>query len=386
MNQIVMRDILKQGINISCDDYFEILRDIVFDYNCLISKQDLDELLECTMIDMPVKDSGNYTSFYVSPLFSRQGEHFKIKHDSLEFWVKSRFVTYKINSKDKGVGEKFLKLIARDCYKGGALVEDIKRHTNSLKVDFFQSFIEISIKNISESNSEDSVFYRKLISSIFYLAMPKESFDRGKCSEILLRLFGKEVDGKLRYFSIYGDFFPVDFNLFSVIEGYFNGYSNLSKCNIPKDKTIFVESEFFDIDVSQFGKNALSSNNFSDCVLPDDFEKTIKSCELSVNEQIGNIKIDLKKIFKVGFRQSSFVWKSEKLYKQQCASMKHKLKLSNYIEILMQQGFLFEESAKGSSGIGFKLNIAKEYEVKDFITQGIASNSIDELIEMLHSK
>ncbi|WP_417696704.1 NACHT domain-containing protein [Psychromonas sp.] len=386
MNQIIMRDILKQGINISCDDYFEILKDIVFDYNCMISKQDLDELLECALIGTNIKDTGDYTSFYVSPLFNRQGDCFKIKHDSLEFWVKSRYITNKINLEDKNIGERVLALIARDCYRGGALVDDIKCHKKSGKIDFLRNFIEIAIKNIVENNNEDTINFRKMLSSISYLSMPKETVNKEQYSATLLRLFGKNIGSRLNYLSIYGEFFPLDFKDFSVSDGYFNGYSNLSKSNIPTDKTIFIESEFVDIDISQFGKSDISSNNFQDCILPDDFEKMIKTCELTVNEQIDTIKVDLKKIFKVGFRQNSFVWKTEQLYKQQCTSMKHKLKLSKYLDVLMQQGFLLKESAKGSSGIGYRLNKTHEHSVKDFITQGILAENINTLIDTLHSK
>ena len=386
MNQIIMRDILKQGINISCDDYFEILKDIVFDYNCMISKQDLDELLECALIGKNVKDTGDYTSFYVSPLFNRQGEHFKIKHDSLEFWVKSRYITNKINLEDKNIGQRVLDLIARDCYKGGALVEDIKCHKENDKIDFLRSFVELGIKKITENKNEDKIKARKMLSSISYLSMPKETVNKEQYTTALMHLFGKDVDSRLNYLSIYGDFFPLDFNSFSVSHGYFNGYSNLAKSNLPADKTIFIESEFVDIDMSQFGKNDISLNNFQDCILPDDFEKMIKTCELSVNEQIDIIKIDLKKIFKVGFKKNSFVWKTEQLYKQQCTSLKHKLKLSKYLEVLIQQGFLLKESAKGSSGIGYKLNKTHEHSVKDFITQGISADNIDALINTLYIK
>ena len=386
MSQIIMRDILKQGINISCDDYFKILKEIVFDYNCRISKLDLDLVLECALIETNVKYTGDYTSFYVSPLFKRQGDYFKIKHDSLEFWVKSRFIANKINLEDNNFGEKVLSLIARECYRGGALVEDIKSHKQGDKIEFLRSFIEISINKLIEIGSDDVTNFRKRLSSFMYLSMPKDNVNKDKYTEILLALFGKEIGSRLNYLSIYGDFFPLDFKNFSVSNGYFNSYSNLSKSSFPTDKTVFIESEFVDVDISQFGKNDISIDNFQDCILPDELEKLIKSCELTVNDQIDTIKIDLKKIFKVGFRQNSFSWKTEQLYKQQCTSMKHKLKLSKYLDVLMQQGFLIKESAKSSSGIGYKLNKTHEYSVKDFITQGICTESIDTLINYLHNQ
>jgi len=386
MNKIIMRDILKQGINISSDDYFEILKDIVFDYNCRISKTDLDELLECALIGKNVKDTGDYTSFYVSPLFNRQGDYFKIKHDSLEFWVKSRLIANKINLEENNFGERVLSLIARECYRGGALVDDIKTHKKGDKIEFLSSFIDVSISKLIETGSDDVTNFRKMLSSFTYLSMPKEDVNKNTYTEILLSLFGKKDGSRISYLSIYGDFFPLDFKLFSVSNGYFNSYSNLAKSSFPTDKAVFIESEFVDVDITDFGKNDISSDNFQDCILPDELAKLIKSCELTVNEQIETIKVDLKKIFKVGFRQNSFSWKSDDLYKRQCASMKHKLNLAKYLVLLMQQGYLIEESSKTSPSIGYKLNKTHEYSVKDFITQGICSENIDTLINYLHNQ
>ncbi|WP_316674788.1 hypothetical protein [uncultured Tolumonas sp.] len=73
------------------------------------------------------------------------------------------------------------------------------------------------------------------------------------------------------------------------------------------------------------------------------------------------------------------------MYKQQCASLKHNLILSNYFEFLNNKQFFNRESAKGSTNDGYKLNSNKENQVKDFITQGIISADIQELIDSLMS-
>lgn len=383
LHQIIMRDILKQNISITSDDYFEILKDIVFDYNGMISKSDLDELLECSLHG---KYTDNYTEFYISPLLVRQGDYFKIKHDTFEFWLKSRFIANKINNQDLNLSQNVLISIARDCYKGGALVEDIKIHRNNDDLFFLKSFIGKSIQELKNAKFEEKYKYRKALSSLAYLAMPKDSGNREIYTEKLLSLYGKHKGERINNLSIYGEFYPIDFRSFSVIDGYFNGYLNLSKSTFPNEDVVFVESEFVDVDISSFGKNDISADNFQDCILPDDFRKFIKSTELSVTEKIETIKNDLKKIFRVGFRQNSFVWKTEELYKQQCTSLKHKLNLSKYLEILVQQGFLLKQSAKNSTGKGFVLNKVHENSVKDFITQSIINESIENLLNVLQNK
>ncbi|HAS6069893.1 TPA: NACHT domain-containing protein [Vibrio vulnificus] len=383
LHQIIMRDILKQNISITSDDYFEILKDIVFDYKGMISKSDLDELLECSLHG---KYTDNYTEFYVSPLLIRQGDHFKIKHDSFEFWLKSRFIANKINNQDLNLGQNVLTSISRDCYKGGALVEDIKFHRNHDDLVFLKNFIGKSIQELNSAKFEEKYKYRKILSSLAYLAMPKESGNKEIYTEKLLNLYGKHKGERINNLSIYGDFHPLDFRSFSVIDGYFNSYLNLSKSTFPSEDVVFVESEFIDVDIASFGKNDISADNFQDCILPDEFREFIKSTELSVTEKIDTIKNDLKKIFRVGFRQNSFVWKTEELYKQQCTSLKHKLNLSKYLEVLVQQGFLLKQPAKNSSGKGFVLNKEHENSVKDFITQSLINDSIENLLNVLQNK
>ena len=383
LHQIIMRDILKQNISITSDDYFEILKDIVFDYKGMISKVDLDELLECSLHG---KYTDNYTEFYVSPLLIKQGEYFKIKHDSFEFWLKSRFIANKINNQDLNLGQNVLTSISRDCYKGGALVEDIKLHRNNDDLHFLKNFISKSIQELNSAKFEEKYKYRKMLSSLAYLAMPKDSVNREIYTEKLLSLYGKNKGERINNLSIYGEFHPIDFRSFSVIDGYFNSYFNLSKSTFPSEEVVFVESEFVDVDIASFGKNDISADNFQDCILPDDFREFIKSTELSVTEKIDTIKNDLKKIFRVGFRQNSFVWKTEELYKQQCTSLKHKLNLSKYLEVLVQQGFLLKQPAKNSSGKGFVLNKEHENSVKDFITQSIINESIEGLLNVLQNK
>ncbi|MEZ8065117.1 MULTISPECIES: NACHT domain-containing protein [Vibrio] len=383
LHQIIMRDILKQNISITSDDYFEILKDIVFDYKGMISKTDLDELLECSLHG---KYTDNYTEFYVSPLLIRQGDHFKIRHDSFEFWLKSRFIANKINNQDLNLGQNVLTSISRDCYKGGALVEDIKLHRHNDDLIFLKNFISKAIQELDSAKFEEKYKYRKILSSLAYLAMPKDSGNREVYTEKLLNLYGKLKGERINNLSIYGDFHPLDFRSFSVIDGYFNGYLNLSKSTFPSEDVVFVESEFIDVDIASFGKNDISADNFQDCILPDEFREFIKSTELSVTEKIDTIKNDLKKIFRVGFRQNSFVWKTEELYKQQCTSLKHKLNLSKYLEVLVQQGFLLKQPAKNSSGKGFVLNKEHENSVKDFITQSLINESIENLLNVLQNK
>lgn len=380
--KIIDRDIIKQNINISCDDYFEILKDIVFDYNCNITKKDLNELLEYSHLGIKEQAAYEYTNFYVSPLLQRTGDTFRIKHDSLEFWIKARYITHQINTTTKERNQNVITLIARECYKGGALVKEIASNSNIGKYDYFRSAIKDTLNEIKCSNGTIQSL-RKTISSMLYLAMSNEIKSKENYSKTLLSLFDINSDHRIRYLSIYGDFFPLDFKVFTVINGYFSGYSNLGKSIIPENKAIFIECEFKDIDTSNFSKSTISIENFDNCILPNEIKNIIHTDIKNKRDEISNVKSDLKKIFKVGFKQNSFVWKSDQLYKQKCASLKHNFILSKYIEILLEKNFLNTEAAKGSTGDGYKLNSNFEVEVKDFITQGIIGSKLNAILKMI---
>lgn len=381
MYQVINRDIIKQDIEeyVSCDNYFEILKDIVFDYNCNISKIDLNELLKYSHIGASEQDSGDYVSFYVSPLFQRTGDDFRIKHDSLENWIKARYITHQINTTTEEPNKNVTNVIARECYKGGFLVKEISLFSDFGKYDYLKSVIQSVLVDIENPNG-DLPLLRKAISSMLYLAMSHDVRTKETYSKILLSLFGKNDGQRIKFLSIHGDFFPLDFNAFTVVNGYFSGYSNLGRSFIPENKTIFVDCEFREINGSNFGKNSISNANFDNCKLPDGIKNIINAGLITKQGEILRIKSDLKKIFKVGFKQNSFVWKSDQLYKQQCASLKHKFNLADYLEILTKEQILNRESAKGSSGKGYKLNSSEENEVKDFITQGLIGQKISILL------
>ncbi|HDZ0491737.1 TPA: hypothetical protein RRT94_005094 [Klebsiella quasipneumoniae] len=133
-------------------------------------------------------------------------------------------------------------------------------------------------------------------------------------------------------------------------------------------------------------KGSVYPENFnSDCDLCDGIKIAMDiAVEADVKKQ-GLIEDDLIKIFKVGFRNGSFIWKSIDVYKQQCSSLKTKYSLMYLLDQIEGAGFLVKEEARASSLFGYKVNVGRIQEVKDFVTQRIISASVSNLIEKLDS-
>ncbi|WP_316674789.1 NACHT domain-containing protein [uncultured Tolumonas sp.] len=287
--QIINRDIIKQGIKITCDDYFEILKDIVFENNCTITKSGLDELLEYSLIDMSEEKIKDFTSFYVSPLLQRVGSNFRIKYDSLEFWVKARFISNRINTSTNEQSLNVLKVLARDCYNGGSLVFEIKNNVTHDNIDYLSNTLKMMLSKLPQSDFNLQLA-RKVISSLLYLAMPTEVQNKDKYSDILLSLFGKNIGERIVYLSIYGEFFPLNFRKFISVDGYFNEFNNLSKSTFPESELTFIDCEFKNIDTKLFSKNTFSNKIFKNFILPDNIKELIETGEKSLQDQINNIK------------------------------------------------------------------------------------------------
>jgi len=223
---------------------------------------------------------------------------------------------------------------------------------------------------------------RKELSALLYLAYPINPTDRIENTDILLSLFSSQNGERLRHLSIYGEFYPLDFNRFTIQDGYLNCFSNLSKSNVPNGKVVFIDTEFVDIDTAPFGKNHLDPVNFSNCILPSGMQEYMDVGSVSNTNQIESVLSDLRKILRVGFRGNAFVWKSEAKYRQKCGSLNKNIKLTNYLGKLVEGDYLIKEQEISGSGHGYRVSPKYKVSIIGFITQGLIGPEIEAMVEM----
>lgn len=379
--QLINREIKKQVLGVTSDQYFDILKDIVFEHSGSVKEEELDELIELAQIDSPKKNPGqNHKNFYLSPLLSNTNGSFKIKYDSLELWIKARYLTYLLNEKIEENNINILKAISQDCYKGGALVKEIGKHREQ-KSQYISNSITKTVKNNIQDDT--GITSSKLISALLHIGFENNSIDRTENSKTLLEFFECSEGDRIKGLAIYGEFYPLDFSLFTVFDGYFNGYTALAKSNIPSNKKIFFSSKFINFDRTNFGKKSLTEENFDDCFLCEDIQNVIETSNENIEKSQENAKSDLTKILRVGFNSGSFYWKSEQIYKQQCASLKSKTSLQKILQFLEQEEVIIKETSKSSAGIGYRANERYWLEIRDFVTQELISEKVNSLIEKM---
>lgn len=267
---------------------------------------------------------------------------------------------------------------AQSCYRGGVLVKEICKYKEP-STDYEATVLQEFSKSIDGAKEE--MVGRKLISALLHINFEGVASGRTANSEKILNLFDESAGNEVKNLSIFGEFYPLDFSLFKVRDGFFSGYSGLGRSSIPENEVAFLSSTFVNFDKSFFGKKHLSWNNFdSDCVLCDELREVIEATNEDKEKRREHVISDLKKIFRVGFKGGAFVWKSESVYKQQCASLKLNVGLNSLISSLVSEGILLKELSKASSGFGYKLEGCFSLEVKDFLTQSLPGDRLENLI------
>ncbi|RON49350.1 hypothetical protein BK666_07180 [Pseudomonas frederiksbergensis] len=381
--QLMDREIGKQFLGLrTCDQYFEILRDIVFQYDGRVTEIELFDLVALALAGTGIDyDEGTSRNYHTSTLLSKNNSEFSVRYDSLEFWVKARYLTYLLNTKHAEKDFNILREFAQNCYRGGVLVKEICKY-KEVDTDYESAVLREFSQSVGEV--KDEMVGRKLMSALLYINFEGFASGRKENSDRVLGLFAIDAGNEVRNLSVFGEFYPLDFSLFNVRGGYFNGYSALGRSNVPVDEVVFHSCIFNDIDKTFFGKKHLSWSNFdSDCVLCDELREVIEATIEDKEKRRDYVVGDLKKILRAGFKGGAFVWKSDSVYKQQCASLKLKVGLSGLMNTLISEGLLIKELSKVSAGVGFRLEPAYSLEVKEFLTQSLTGERLDKLIAKL---
>lgn len=380
--KLMDREIGKQSLGISnCDQYFSILSDVIFQYGGQADSSALADLIAIATAGTGVViNEETATNYHTSTLLTRHNDQFKIKYDAIEFLIKARQLTYIINTANKENDLNIRRELATSCYRGGTLVKEICKFKRSDSV-----YEQEILRDLSRADSNPSnPINKKLSSALLYIYFDGKNLNRKENSEHLLSLFKKGKGEEIKNIAIYGEFHPLDFNYFTVRDGLFVDYTSLARSAFPENRVVFKSCHFQNSDHIHFGKDIIRAINFdSDCALCSELLDVIDISTDEKGKRTESIIADLKKVFRVGFLNGSFIWKSESIYRQKCGSLKFKTGLDNLLKVLTSEDFLIMEPSKSSSGNGYRLAEHRMQGVKDFLTQSLPNQEIDELIGKL---
>lgn len=183
--KLLQREIGKQSLEITCDDYFELIVEISVRNQGEISKKDLNEYIQIFFPSIePTSnlDSDRYSQFYISPLlsFDRSRNAFKIKYDFVELWTKVRFVLS--NFIKESLSEDLKRLLA-EIYDGSSLLlEELINMKSIAQINYIEHGGHILQKLIKDFNAPNKklVCTRKSIFGGCYTLFFQTTIERAK--------------------------------------------------------------------------------------------------------------------------------------------------------------------------------------------------------------
>lgn len=382
--QILDREIEKQKLRISCDDYFELLSEIAMRVDGRIVKKDFDEYVSL----LPSGGAGGsherrQESFYISPFLNvdELNDVVALKYDFLRIWLRARKL---ITALIEGAPLYSFEGLLADMSDGTSmLLEEACQVVEKRQIDLVplsRSSLSQLLKVAKEGQTTSSkvISLRKCISGLLYLLVESSRFtNRNEYSSLLVSVFETK---NFEFFSVFGEFVPVDFSNLTVSNGWFEDYSEFSKCKFPNDRTVFYYCVFRG-EVKYTGLNAPNRVFDSTCDLHDSLGKALAACKETEDEKLHKAKGDLYKVLKVGFQGGGFVWKSELVYKH--VSLSTRVSENRFLDFLVDEGVLIKEDARGPAGFGYL--VAKELRAdgKELITNSIVKPKIAKVIKSL---
>lgn len=372
---VIKREIKKHKLSVSVDEYFMVLKEIVFSSSsCSVMLEEFSMIVDLISTNMSDKNREHFKdSLKLSPLIERNSSLISIKYDSLDFWIKSRYLINRVEKDDSENDIDVINTISLDCYSGGDLVLDISKNRK-----IYGNYEKNTIKNTV--GKKEIKYKSKFISAICYLFCTRQSFEgMEKVTDYLLELFDKEFE--IDSLHIYGDFYPLDFRRLKISNGYFNSFSNLSKSKFPAG-LVFTKSVFENFKPHKFGKNSISTENFDkSCNICSSLRDSISIANQGHLKSREKARKDIDRILSVGYRDGSFIWKSEGVYLQNCSSLKTGESVLKILEILRKKGIFSKEKDKDGRIYGWIVSEDFRQIVDDYLTQDIVDKSIHETFD-----
>lgn len=375
VKKIVDREIRKQSLGkIGPDDFFEILIEIIKAPQHTVTKEALIEYISACDSDAQLVDPAN---FMRNPFLLWRRETVSFKYDSLIHFFKSRLLARKI--KDGQFSEiPTVDFMAEFCRGDGPLYDEFMAALPSrvhAKAPNTKKWFTDLLEQGSRANELTSP-WRKTISAFMYWAENK-STEKKERSNNISTYFGSTT---WRFFSIYGQFYPISLEGIKIEDGHIENYTNISKCDYVPETAVFYTTQitFEDqalprkLDRSLFGTGCKLSQNIS---------KSFEAKKAADKSEVETISSNIYRILKVGFRSNNFSWKSKNIYKT--ATVTGRLSLDSYLEFLSTEGVLEITSNRADGEPGYVVSEEWTHDARKLIEEGNPTSKITKIIDAL---
>ncbi|MEA9654744.1 NACHT domain-containing protein [Xanthomonas campestris] len=374
IKKIVDRELGKQSLgNISADDFFHILIDIINAPSSRMSREEFSKMVVEYGGDASTLMAEN---FLRNPFISCQAENITFRYDSLSYFFKSRLLVTRIRDGVFSVSPtvEFMSEMFRG--DGPLFVELCKMYparmhgTDSSVKRWFAALLAAS------KGHQDSLQWKRAISGFLYWLVDA-SQDKAHRRDLLISSFAGDM---WETFSVFGRFYSLDLRGITVFGGYIDGFESLGQSDFECGSPVFFDSYV----------------NFDDRSLPPKLDREIfdVSCTLSANMEAAftaretasilsfdMVRENIYRLLKVGFKSHRFSWKSEAVYRKVTVLGKHSRDV--YLRTLVDRGVLVEEVGRTSAEKGYCVNPTWQKSARSLIEESNLSMEMTGLVSGL---
>lgn len=374
----LLREIEKQSLHISVDDYYDLLNEIVVEKENLMEDEYLEYYIEIYLQRngaTPPPRRASYLKFF---LFDNKNNFTSISHSEYVSHILLNKL-YSIFSKD-GPATSAEAMVVKSIL-GGVRNEDLglvgRLHSRLHKADASEIEIERKVRFIFDEirKGGKSITSERAIHELHAFIMeywsPKTASDRRLVIE---KIHNKD---KISEICILSDFPSIDFSDCMIERGVFRNFQGFFNCK-TNENTRFVECSFSNCS-SSFKRENVRSEIFVDCSLDEGMRHLLHAGEDKRSETLLRSKSDVKQILKSMRQGLGFVSLSINKIKAH-SNLVSERSYEDFIGLMCEAGVLIAEDNL------YKVSKAAEVDAIALCDEDHSQGMITSLVKMLGTK
>ncbi|BBB58482.1 hypothetical protein UNDKW_0209 [Undibacterium sp. KW1] len=310
--RLLSREIEKQSLKISIDDYYDFLEYVVIDEENSTPLEEFIRYIDVMLGGASGKSQHTSVGSYLKCLlFSLNNDRVNISHEEfvnlirIKAGINAFQIESQINSQDVGHLTKILGTDYNDItgVKGAIASALWKQQAD---VDSVNSMFKKYVSHFKNETSNFSLMQSRAIYGLHALAFEYNKIKDGTSAAALLKML--HGGPKISQLCVLGNFYKIDFSGLEFVDCEFSGYQRLLSCKADSI-TKFKKSSFTNCSAKSGESDFTSSMFDDDCTLDEGMHLAINHSADKKEGRIERIRSDLKRVLKamrVGFSFGTF--------------------------------------------------------------------------------
>ncbi|MBX8500537.1 MULTISPECIES: SEFIR domain-containing protein [Pseudomonas syringae group] len=327
---VLRREKTRHDIELDTRSFIEFFSELAVECGEVIAVEDLKERLS---IYYGSQANELYSKIEINPLLVKEGSYLRFRYQFLNDYFKSLFVIDGVLR--RSTGSELLKCLASTQVADKQSLSDVVLYFSKQSPNVLHDSVRAMLKDIrtllgnGKADLRESETIKKAIGALLSIYSKCTTYSRNELSRKIRDLYqvapDLEVDSKIEYIFIYGDYPSLDFSNLKIWNSGFYNYDNFTASRFFGAK--FYYSEFLNTG-GNYASETFDSSMFDSTCKLGDLTDTLALIESTTKSNRMLCESELKKFFRSFYKGASFV--DQKLMYVQCSVKLEKLSARNF--------------------------------------------------------